>query len=343
MIPDPATIVATLLIGYSLFSALVIALTHLRAANYSGQGMSRAMGLLLLLILSCLQLLHLGYLQQLGDFIHGPVYRLLLFAVAPAFYLFSHPLLRAQPAWRGRDFLHALPVVAAPFLPYAWALPLAFLIGAGYLVWLARSVHALRAQRSRFRMELAVLGGVFVIALLVVVLAFALPLIGEDMFYSLYASAIGGAFVLVGLALGLTPRLSVEVVDAARETYAVSTLAHVDCAAALARLEALMTGDRLYEDAELDLAGLARRVGLSAHQLSELINTRRGISFSRFLRQYRVEAAQRMLIAEPSASVLSVGLSVGFTSQSNFYDAFREITGMTPGRFRRIGRASAPE
>ena len=42
------------------------------------------------------------------------------------------------------------------------------------------------------------------------------------------------------------------------------------------------------------------------------------------------------LLAEPSASVLSVGLSVGFTSQSNFYEAFREIAGTTPGQFRKL-------
>lgn len=343
MISDRVAIVATLLIGYSLFSALVIALTHLRGANYNGQKMSQTMGLLLLMFLSCLQLLHLGYLQQLGDLVHGPVYRMLLFAVAPTFYLYSNPLLHAQPAWRRQDGLHALPVAAAPFLPYSLAVPLAFLIGAGYLVWLARSVYALRAQRGRFRLELMVLGSVFVIALLVDVLAFGLPVIGEYLFYSLYASAIGGAFVLVGLTLGFTPRLSMEVVDVARETYAVSTLNNVDCDAALAKLKALMSEGRLYEDPALDLAGLARRAGLTGHQLSELINTRQGVSFSRFLRQYRVEAAKQMLIAEPSASVLSVGLSVGFTSQSNFYDAFREMTGMSPGQFRRIGRKNAPE
>ncbi|MGE8357156.1 MAG: helix-turn-helix domain-containing protein, partial [Microvirgula sp.] len=39
---------------------------------------------------------------------------------------------------------------------------------------------------------------------------------------------------------------------------------------------------------------------------------------------------------EPSASVLSVGLSVGFSSQSTFYEAFREIEGMTPGQFRKL-------
>jgi len=48
------------------------------------------------------------------------------------------------------------------------------------------------------------------------------------------------------------------------------------------------------------------------------------------VRQHRVAAAQAMLRAEPDASVLSVGLSVGFTSQSNFYAAFREIVGSVP-------------
>jgi AraC-like DNA-binding protein len=33
--------------------------------------------------------------------------------------------------------------------------------------------------------------------------------------------------------------------------------------------------------------------------------------------------------------VLSIGLCVGFTSQSNFYEAFREIEGSTPGQYRK--------
>ncbi|MDQ5945645.1 MAG: hypothetical protein QG619_1067, partial [Pseudomonadota bacterium] len=31
-----------------------------------------------------------------------------------------------------------------------------------------------------------------------------------------------------------------------------------------------------------------------------------------------------------------IGLCVGFTSQSNFYEAFREIEGMTPGQYRKL-------
>jgi AraC-like DNA-binding protein len=48
-----------------------------------------------------------------------------------------------------------------------------------------------------------------------------------------------------------------------------------------------------------------------------------------------VAAAKTALCEEQSASVLSIGLCVGFTSQSNFYEAFREIEGSTPGQYRK--------
>lgn len=94
--------------------------------------------------------------------------------------------------------------------------------------------------------------------------------------------------------------------------------------------------DQIFTEPGLGLSSLAERLGLNSHQLSELMNTRLGKSFSRYLREQRVSAAKVMLHAERSASVLSVGLSVGFTSQSNFYEAFREIEGMTPGQFRKL-------
>jgi len=165
------------------------------------------------------------------------------------------------------------------------------------------------------------------------------PLLTESAFIALHASAIGLAFLLVQIALGLRPQLPAEVREAAQQSrYASTTLAKVDCDAAIARLEALMGAERLYADPELSLPGLAARVDLSAHQLSELLNARVGKSFARYLRERRIAAAKAMLHEEPSASVLSVGLSVGFTSQSNFYEAFREIEGTTPGQFRKLRR-----
>ncbi len=103
----------------------------------------------------------------------------------------------------------------------------------------------------------------------------------------------------------------------------------------ISRLNVLMKDERVYTNDALNLAMLAGMLDLGAHQLSELINTQFGVGFSRFVREHRVAEACRVLLAEPQASVLSVGLSVGFTSQSNFYAAFREITGEVPGQYRK--------
>lgn len=62
------------------------------------------------------------------------------------------------------------------------ALLAAFLIGAGYLIWLANRVYALRAQRNRFKLELVVLGAVFIIALGVAGLVLLLPWLTETLF-----------------------------------------------------------------------------------------------------------------------------------------------------------------
>ncbi len=336
-------VMALLLVGYSMFSALVLGLTHFQRCNYAEQRVSRIAGVLLLVILVTMQLFHLSYLYYNTSSLAGVAYRMLLFSVAPMFFIFSMPLLKARPGFQWSRGWHFIPVVVAPSLPYPVALPLAFFIGAGYLTWLARTVYGLREQRRRFRFELVLLATVFIVAIIVSIMGLGLTWVGEHTFYQLYAIAIGGAFVLVNLVLGMTPRLVDEVAEVAREAYAVSTLTQVDCDAALQRLAACMQQEKLYQQSSLDLTHLAQVVDLSTHQLSELINTRLGKNFPRYLREYRVEAAKRMLVAEPSASVLSVGLSVGFTSQSNFYEAFREITGMTPGKFRSLKLTNTPE
>jgi AraC-like DNA-binding protein len=327
---------AVLLIGFSLFSALSIIFTHFRREHYPDQPLTRLTGTALLLVLACLQLSHFLYLQDDPGIVHSPYYPALLFMVAPLFYLFSQPILQAFSSYRPLQLLHFLPLLLVPLLPRPLALPLAFLLGAGYLLWLARGIYALRAQRSRFRLELGILGVVFVIALLVALLGLGLLQLPERLFFSLYAIAIGLAFLLVSTTLQLSPTLSADVAEAARESYTKSALGGVDCDAALEGLRLLMEREQLYRESELDLPLLANRLDLSVHQLSEIINTRLGKSFSRLIREYRVAAARDMLLAEPTAAVLAVGLSVGFTSQSNFYDAFREITGMTPGRYRKL-------
>lgn len=328
--------IALLLCGFSIFSALILAFSHFSPNNYPEQTQARYMGIVLVLTLACLQLIHYMYLQTGTNFIHSGVYQALLFAVAPSFYLFSRPLLKGPDHFKVSQLMHALPVIIAPWLSSTTALPLAFAIGAVYLLWLMHTLYALRKLRNRFHLEITMLGTTFLIALAVLIMGLSMPILNEKLFFSLYASAIGCAFILINLLINLSPKLPIKIVEAASETYTTTTLSKVDCEAALDKLLTLMSQDKIYNDPKLDLATLASQIGLSGHQLSELINTRLGKGFSRYIREQRIEAAKALLLAEPSASVLSVGLSVGFTSQSNFYDAFREITDMTPGKFRKI-------
>ena len=95
-----------------------------------------------------------------------------------------------------------------------------------------------------------------------------------------------------------------------------------------------MTTQKVYQNEDLSLASLAAELGLSGHQLSELVNARLGVGFSRYVRERRVEAAKKLLVSAPSQSILSVSLDTGFRSQSSFYAAFKEITGQSPGDFR---------
>lgn len=142
---------------------------------------------------------------------------------------------------------------------------------------------------------------------------------------------MAAGFLLVSALLLLVPDLATKTQEAVATSYAQSSLGRVDVAQATERLRRLFEDEHLYRDEDLGLAKLARRVDLSPHQLSELLNVRFGESFSKFVRRHRVAAASRMLIDEPRASVLSVG----FGSQSTFYAAFKEEAGLVPGEFRR--------
>jgi len=121
---------------------------------------------------------------------------------------------------------------------------------------------------------------------------------------------------------------------ASETVYAKSKLDNLNVEQMKMKLEKLMLQDRCFENDTLTLTSTAEQLGISSQQLSELVNSSFGLSFPRYIRQHRVEAAKQMLVAEPAASVLSVGLSNGFKSQSSFYTAFKEHTGQTPAAFR---------
>jgi AraC-like DNA-binding protein len=324
-----------LFIGFSLGAALLLLLGNLLQQQTATNLPAKLAGLLLIVSLAAIQVVHGSYLFNPFDGVHSIGYLWLLFSVAPSFYFYSRQLLTGSVCYRLRDAAHLAAFVLILVLPYALALPAAFVVGSGYLLWLAKAVYRLRRQRQRFHLELLALAVLFAIAVAVIVLGFVWPLLTESAFISVYSQLIGLAFFCVTLTLLRFPSLTDDVSEAVQATYAESTLKNVDKIALLTKLDQLMQRDKLYTLETLNLGLLAEQLGISQHQLSELINTEFQQGFSRYIRQHRIDDAKQQLLDDPRASVLSIGLSVGFSTQSNFYAAFRDIVGMAPGQFRK--------
>lgn len=94
----------------------------------------------------------------------------------------------------------------------------------------------------------------------------------------------------------------------------------------------------LYRQANLSLQDLAEAVGSSAHNVTQVLNTRIGQSFYDFVNGYRVEEARQRLAdpAQAHLTVISIGLDAGFNSKSSFNAVFKKMTGQTPSAFRAV-------
>jgi AraC family transcriptional regulator len=66
-----------------------------------------------------------------------------------------------------------------------------------------------------------------------------------------------------------------------------------------------------------------------------------GVAPYRYILARRVEHAKGMLRAT-SATLVEVGLSAGFCSQSHFTSTFRRMVGATPAEFKRFKRRRSP-
>lgn len=92
----------------------------------------------------------------------------------------------------------------------------------------------------------------------------------------------------------------------------------------------------IFLDPKLTLSGLAKRISISPHQLSYLINSEWKMNFNEFINSYRIAKAQMLLqdINYQTATIFAIGIDSGFNSESSFYTAFKKATGYSPKRYR---------
>src|SRR5689334_13700123 len=295
--------------GFSVVSAVILFFTHALLINLPNKSAYSVLSSgLLLAALTDILIFHFLYFRGGPEPLLSVYYRLGLFVAPSAFYFFGRWVILPNQPFRPLQLLHLLPIPLLFLLRQEIALPLLFLSGSGYSLWLGNIVYGLRGQRRQFRFEFFFFATMSAIAVLVLILGFSIPYIDHRYFYYFYCNATGLAFAIVIVAMVANPDLLAELAEAARVKYSASTLREIDVEACLKKLESLMTVSKIYQNEDLSLASLATDLGLSSHQLSELVNTRLGMGFSKYIRERRVAAAKALLVSAPSQSILSISM-----------------------------------
>jgi AraC-like DNA-binding protein len=313
------TVLSQWMIGFSFVCLVLLWLVYWSVFKaFEKTWLSKMACTSMLIALALLQWHHWQWIALGESIFNNAAYLAILFLAAPSFYLFSRELLQFNTRNHPLLLLHFIPLIISPWLSGVIGIPI-----------------KLRGQRQYFSLEFVTFAAFAAIALFILLIGLLAPWVGEFWFVIAYSNLIGLA-LLAMLYLQLRfPDITQKTCDAVAASYAASTLKNTDCAALVSQLKQLLLEQKIYRDENLNLSTLADNLALSSHQTSELINTHFGQSFSRLIREHRVNEAKQQLVNEPKASVLSIGLAVGFSTQSNFYSAFRELTGETPGQFRK--------
>ena len=121
--------------------------------------------------------------------------------------------------------------------------------------------------------------------------------------------------------------------DKPASRYARSGLTEADMDRYAARLETRMADGQLWRDHGLNLRGLASEVSIPPIHLSEVLNTKVGMSFYEYVNQCRIRDACDLLI-NTNDTIIEISEAVGFNAKSTFNTSFKKVTDQTPSQWR---------
>ncbi len=86
---------------------------------------------------------------------------------------------------------------------------------------------------------------------------------------------------------------------------------------------------------KISLDEIAKEGFLSSSYLSKLFKSEMKINLSTYINNVRVEKS-KLLLLDSSLSIIDVASMVGFEEQSYFSKVFKNVTGVSPGKFRQL-------
>lgn len=118
--------------------------------------------------------------------------------------------------------------------------------------------------------------------------------------------------------------------------YQRSSLTTAESTEILIKLKSFMVSEKPFLDTQLSLESLAFRIGLSKHDLSQVINEQLDINFFTFVNEYRISEFKTLIEESKNdhLTILGVAFESGFNSKSSFNGVFKKIEGITPGAYK---------
>ena len=152
---------------------------------------------------------------------------------------------------------------------------------------------------------------------------------------SYIAGAISFTFILYILFLLLIlNRNKQENSNFIKEKYVDKKINASDASFQLDKLEHLMKEEKMFQNANLKSSEVAKKMQITTHQLSQLLNDNLGKSFPVYINEYKISEAKIMIKENRNLTLEAIGYECGFNSKSTFYTTFKKITNTTPAKYR---------
>ena len=132
------------------------------------------------------------------------------------------------------------------------------------------------------------------------------------------------------------PRFSLRLHEEVRNYgYMKSKVRGLDVDEIIGRMDNAMRAGRAYAVEGVTIRSMAAELGLTVHQLSEILNKHMGKNFNSYVNGFRIEEAKNLLVEKPDMSIIEISGEVGFSSSSMFSTVFSKIVGMSPREYRK--------
>ncbi len=202
------------------------------------------------------------------------------------------------------------------------------------LLFIVQVRGMLSAKGVRLILQTKVLVAYSILWIVISVTGYSLYIIGYGPMTKVMLIIANGMIVLFYFIEKKQEKLFILLQEDSSETrYKKSMIGNINTGAVIERVKELMEMEHCYLDEKLSLRTLSAMLGITAHQLSEILNGRLHTNFRSFVNAYRIRAAKDMLLENEDINILQTALNCGFNSKNTFNVAFHTLEGMTPTEF----------